>query len=82
MPVYTFKNTETGEEFDKIMSYSAKLEYLEENPEIKSIISSAPKLAASVNQDSSHTARAMQAHGGWKDLMDGIKKKNPSLPTD
>lgn len=38
MPTYTFKNTETNEEFDKFMSISAREEYLKENPHIQPVI--------------------------------------------
>ena len=42
MPIYTFRDKETLESFDKIMSYSEKLTFLEENPHLESIITSAP----------------------------------------
>jgi len=38
MPLYDFKNKETGETFEKMMSISAKEEYLKENPNIESIL--------------------------------------------
>jgi hypothetical protein len=41
MPIYSFLNTETNEEFEEIMSYDDKLKFLEENPHIQSIITKA-----------------------------------------
>jgi hypothetical protein len=37
MPTYSFRNTDTQEEYDKIMSISAKADYLAENPNLKQI---------------------------------------------
>lgn len=38
MPTYDFVNTETGEEFEKFMSISAREDYLKENPNIQQIL--------------------------------------------
>jgi hypothetical protein len=38
MPTYSFVNTETGEEFDSFMSWTAREEYLKENPKIQSVM--------------------------------------------
>ena len=45
MPTYEFLNTETGEEFERLMSISAREEYLKENPNITPIIS-APSIVS------------------------------------
>ena len=39
MPLYDFKNKETGEIEEHFMSYSAKPKFLEENPHLESIVS-------------------------------------------
>lgn len=39
MPLYVFRNTETNEIFDKLCSWSAREEYLKENPTIEPVIS-------------------------------------------
>jgi len=44
MPTYSFRDKNTQEAFDKIMSYAQKVEFLEENPHLESIITSAPGL--------------------------------------
>jgi hypothetical protein len=38
MPLYDFKNKDTGEVFEKFMSIAAKEEYLKENPNIESML--------------------------------------------
>ena len=38
MPLYDFKNKDTGEVFEKMMSIAAKEEYLKENPNIESVL--------------------------------------------
>ena len=38
MPIYTFRNKKTDEVFDKMMSYSSKIEYLDQNPDIEALI--------------------------------------------
>ena len=46
MPTYDFKNTETGEIFERIMSISAREEYLKENPHIQQLLLTAPQINA------------------------------------
>ena len=43
MPTYTFRNTETKEIFDKIMSWNSREEYLKENPSLE-VIMGAPAM--------------------------------------
>jgi hypothetical protein len=38
MPLYDFRNKDTGEVFEKMMSISAKEEYLKENPNIEAML--------------------------------------------
>lgn len=38
MPLYDFRNKDTGEVFEKMMSISSKEEYLLENPNIEPVI--------------------------------------------
>ena len=37
MPTYNFKNTDTGEEFEEIMSMSEREKFLEQNSHIKQL---------------------------------------------
>jgi len=38
MPTYTFRNKDTEEIFDKIMSWNSREEYLKENPNLETIL--------------------------------------------
>ena len=71
MPTYSFLNTETGVVEDKIMSYSSKLEYLEENPHIESIITGAPGLVKG-------TGDRTKPPSGFKDVLSKIAEANPN----
>ena len=47
MPLYQFKNNETGEEFTKMMKYDDMKSYVEENPHITNIVG-APRIVSGV----------------------------------
>jgi len=70
MPIYNFKNKETGEEFDEMMSWDEKVKYLEENPHIQSVIT-APQIISSTGNFNS---KVPQWH---KDNMKEMKKIHP-----
>jgi predicted nucleic acid-binding Zn ribbon protein len=44
MPIYTFRNNETGEEFDETMGISELDTYLESNSHIEQLITSGTKI--------------------------------------
>jgi len=44
MPIYRFRNKDTGEEFDENMMISELDTYLEENPHVEQIITSGTKI--------------------------------------
>ena len=48
MPTYSFRDNNTQETFDRMMSYDDKHKFLEENPHLDPIINSAPALGDSV----------------------------------
>lgn len=68
MPTYTFKNTETQEEFEDFMSISAKEEYLKLNPHIVQTINYAPSVSYKDFK---------KPDDGFRDILRGIKKNNP-----
>ena len=41
MPTYSFEDTKTGEQYDKFMSWKDREKYLEENPDIRAVMTSA-----------------------------------------
>ena len=71
MPTYEFKNTETGEVFEKIMKYDDKVKFLEENPNIQSYYS---KL--NIDYDGGGSVLS-KAGAGWKEVQDRIKSGMP-----
>jgi len=70
MPNYQFKNNETGEEFEELMSWNEKVKFLEENPHITSIIT-APQIISGTGNFNSKVP-------DWhKDNMKEMKKLHP-----
>ena len=71
MPTYEFKNKDTGEVFEKIMSYDSKVKYLEENPNIQSYYST-----MNIDHDGGKSVLS-RAGSGWKEVQDRIKSGMP-----
>ena len=46
MPTYDFRNNDTGEIFERIMSIASKEQYLKDNPHIDQVIMRAPQVNA------------------------------------
>lgn len=67
MPIYSFKNTETGEEFDLMLKLADRETYLEENPNLKQIITGSAPLI-----DSARLGRA-KPDQGFRDLLTSMK---------
>lgn len=71
MPIYSFRNKETGEEWDELMSISSAEEYLKENPSIERFISKAPGLVGG-------TGDRTKTDGGFKEVLSKIAHANPN----
>lgn len=71
MPLYTFKNTETGETTDLILSVSAMEQYKVDNPQMQNVIYS-PGLIGGRDQSGGGNLP-----DGFKDKLREIKKKHP-----
>ena len=71
MPTYEFKNKDTGEVFEKIMSYDSKVEYLKDNPNIQSHYST-----LNIDHDGGKSVLS-RAGSGWKEVQDRIKSGLP-----
>ncbi len=71
MPTYEFKNKDTGEVFEKIMSYDSKVKYLEENPNIQSHYTT-----MNIDHDGGKSVLS-RAGSGWKEVQDRIKSGLP-----
>ena len=73
MPVYSFEN-EKGETWDEIMSWDQRCKFLEENKNIKSIITGAP------NINRGGTGDRTKPDGGFKDVLSRVAEANPYSP--
>jgi hypothetical protein len=69
MPLYDFRNKDTGEVFEKMMSISSKEEYLLENPNIESLIGGKPVFIDSVRLGIRTT------DAGFKEVLQRIHEK-------
>jgi len=70
MPIYDFKDTTTGEVFEKTMKIAEKSQYLMDNPNLESFISSAPQLIDPVRLGIRKTDQ------GFKEVLAKIHERN------
>jgi hypothetical protein len=70
LPTYSFKDTTTGEVFDKVMKIAEREEYLKENPNIESVVS-APSLMSPIS------LRGIQPPSGFKEVLKNIHERSP-----
>lgn len=73
MPLYEFRDKETGETWEEFLSYSAREEYLAENPHVELVIG-APALISGI------AGVTYKNDGGFKDLLNRIGNANPTSP--
>lgn len=71
MPLYDFKNKDTGEIFERRMSIAEKEQYLKDNPNIESVISGTPPLVDPVRLGIRTTDQ------GFKEVLQRIHEKTP-----
>lgn len=72
MPVYDFRNTETGEVFELTMPYSKKVDYLNDNPHIQSVILTAPTLG-----DPTKLTSTRKFDSGFTQVLEKIHERTP-----
>jgi hypothetical protein len=70
MPLYDFRNKDTGETIEKMMSISAKEEYLKENPHMESLLGM-PPLIDPVRLG------VRKTDAGFKEVLQRIHEKTP-----
>ena len=71
MPVYTFYNKDTDEYYDKFMKISERETYLNDNPQVESIIS-APAIVGD------HVVKRMDS--GMKEGFSRVAEAHPNSP--
>ena len=72
MPTYSFINTETGEEFDMFMSYSARENFLLENKNVQSRVTSAA-IVSGVS-----TSTQYRVPNGFKEVLSKVAEAHPT----
>jgi hypothetical protein len=70
MPLYDFKNKDTGEVFEKFMSIAAKEEYIKDNPNIESMLGMNPLIDPV-------RLGIHKADNGFKEVLQRIHEKTP-----
>ena len=72
MPLYEFKNKDTGEVEEHMMKFSDKEQFLEDNPHLQSGTFTAPKFSYN-----GFKSKETRAGDGWKEVQDRIKSGMP-----
>ena len=71
MPTYNFRDKDTGIEFEKFMSISARELFLKENSNIESVITSAPMVVDPVR------VGVRKRDSGFKEVLQKIHERTP-----
>jgi hypothetical protein len=74
MPTYLFRDTNTGEIHERLMSMSAREDYLQENPHMVTIIQ-APMLVSGV---STSNAKQNKVPDGFKEVLSKVAEAHPT----
>lgn len=74
MPTYDFLNTQSGEQFERLMTISAREDYLKENPHIQPIVS-APMLVTAV---STSNFKGNKIPDGFKEVLSKVAEAHPT----
>lgn len=70
MPTYTFRDKNTGETYDKIMTWNDREQYLVDNPNLETIITGAPAMGDSVRLG------VRRNDDGFREVMSKISAAN------
>lgn len=68
MPTYSFRNKETSEEFDLVLKMSERETFLQENPHLEQIHTSAPRCI-----EAARLGR-MKPDQGFRDVLKSMKQ--------
>lgn len=72
MPTYEFRDTKTGEEFEIIMTWSKREEYLKENPHVEPVLG-APAIIGG-------TGGYTKAPTGFNEVLSKVAEAHPASP--
>jgi predicted nucleic acid-binding Zn ribbon protein len=76
MPTYSFRDTNTGEVFDKFMRIAEREDYLTQNPHLETTITSAPAFTGD------HISSVKKYDSGFKEVLQRIHEKTPGSQLD
>ncbi len=76
MPMYSFHDTKTDEQYDMLMKIADREAYLKKNPHIKQIITKAPSIG------DPHRMGIVKTPDSFNSLLKHIKKGNSKGITD
>jgi hypothetical protein len=74
MPTYSFKDTNTGEEFDKFMKISERDNFLKDNLHVQPMLS-APSIVSGVSTSTQH-----RVPDGFKEVLSKVAEAHPASP--
>ena len=77
MPTYNFQHKETGEVIEKIISMSAREQFLKDNPEYKQVILQAPPLG-----DPTKLSSTRKFDNGFGEVLQKIHERTPGSQLD
>jgi hypothetical protein len=72
MPTYSFYNNQTGEQFDEMMKYSEREEYLNNNPHIQPVVTAAALVSG--------VSTSNKIPSGFNDVLQKVAEKHPTSP--
>ena len=76
MPTYLFRDTKSGDVLERIMSISAREDFLKENPHLETIIQ-APMLVTSV---STSNFKSNKVPSGFNEVLSKVAEAHPTSP--
>lgn len=77
MPLYDFRNKETGQIVEMSMSYGSKQQYLLDNPHMESVILTSPSLG-----DPTKLTATRKMDSGFKEVLQKIHSRSPGSTLD
>ena len=75
MPTYSFYNNQTGEQFDEMMKFSEREEYLNNNPHVTQVVT-APSIVSGVS-----TSKQNKVPEGFKEVLSKVAEAHPESAT-
>jgi len=73
MPTYSFRDNDTGKEFDVVMSISERDEYVKKNKNHTQILKSAPMVVQGHRSGNTDLGK----NKGFKEVLNNIHKRTP-----